>query len=174
MVLLLPPAIGDRIDGGVPVHAGELDTLSEPQEKPTYLAIGFPYSKQRQHRRHLENAATAHSLLVTRRGLSDYAELALDPLVSLILKFNKTDMYRDGAQTIAPDPIGMSGGSVWLLPGFGTSRPRPARLAGIMIEWHRGPKRILATRAHVAFSLLAELEPALGPLLPAVKFGNAT
>jgi hypothetical protein len=174
-VVLLPPEVAREVDPELPVRPEELDTLAGVDEPVTYLAIGYPYTTQRRHRRTGEVAATGYRLLLTHRPVSDYAEMALDPLGHLLLRFHKRDLYRDARRVEGPDLQGMSGGSVWALASLHPNETRPPRFAGVLTEWHRGPHpRILATRAHVALQLLLELEPSLGPSLPPLRFGNAT
>jgi hypothetical protein len=157
----------DRIDLVVvllPMSIGE----------PTYLVIGYPVSRQRAHPKNQGNAAKAHTLLVPRRPLSDYAELGLDPMGNLLLRFDRKSVYRAGVPVTAPDPVGMSGGSAWLLPGFAEGHASTPRFVGVLTEWHKDRTRMIATRAHVAFQMLLELDPALRQWMLRLEFGNAT
>lgn len=174
-VVLLAPTIAAQVDPRLPITLPEVDTLSEPVERPLYLAVGYPYTSQGKHRHTQENAATAHRLLTGRRPLFDYAELGADPLRNLILRFDKREVFRAGSQVVARNPIGMSGGSVWLMPQPGKTLPRFPRLAGIMTKWHKSPpRRIIATRTVAAIELLFELDASLAPMISPLTFGRAT
>jgi hypothetical protein len=93
----------------------------------------------------------------------------------LLLRFDKQDMFRRGHRVVAQDPIGMSGGSVWLMPDLEGSQLALPRFAGILTWWHKGAqKRILATRAVAVVQLLLELDADLARWMPPLAFGNAT
>lgn len=174
-VVLLHPDVAAAIDRSILVPPTLLDTLERPEPPLSYLAIGYPYTRQRSHRISSENAATAHGLLLTRQPLAAYANIGLDPLGTAIVGFDKKRMFRRGEQVVSPDPIGMSGGSLWALPGFPSPHAEGARLAGILIQWNRGAaKQIIATRAHVIYQMLKELDPSLAEHYPNWSFGCST
>lgn len=158
--VLLDDAVATQIERQFILHLNQIENADGIAVDGLYLATGYPYSKQRKYRWNRDNAAKNHEFVLTREPYASYAELGIDPLGTIITRFDKEDVFRSGRKNTAPDPYGMSGGSLWKL-----SRENPAdpKLAGILIEWHdkhRG-NRILATRAHVALQLLLELEPGL-------------
>lgn len=172
VVVLLPDEISEKIDSTLPITLHELDDLAKPRHRPIYLAVGYPYTKQKPHRRTGEIAATPHRIALMRGPLRDYFDLGLDPIANLLLRFDKHRAYRKGVAATSPDPKGMSGGSLWLLPDDVSGVPR---LAGFLTEWQKQRrKRLVATRAHVALQLLVELEPDLTQYLAGVGIGNAT
>lgn len=129
------------------------------------VVCGYPHRK---HRRtgHLEWESDAYTVSAMSAPLEDYARLDVQRSHAVVLGFDQKRSWTRQGQRTAPRLEGVSGGGVWVLrrPGGGDP-PRPL-LAAIFIEWHRGGKRVIATRIEVLLGGIWGYWPELRPFLP--------
>jgi hypothetical protein len=187
-----PPDTGnrnqDRIDIGL-VHLSE-ETVQNMQEDEFltlddtynldsatttghYVFTGYPQSRHKSAIKGSEVEATPYSFVVLPASLADYQNAGLDPNISLLLRFDKQNLWNSSGQVVGPDPTGISGGGVWFLDNaFATTQLQPL-LVAVAIQWWEKPrekkpsKRILATKLHVALSAIWSRFPELRSYTPA-------
>lgn len=178
----------DRIDIGL-VHLSE-ETVQNMQEDEfltlddTYnlnsatttghfVFTGYPQSRHKSAIKGSEAEATPYSFVVDPAPLADYQNAALNPRISLLLRFDKKNLWRPSGRVVGPNPTGISGGGVWFLNNAFTTTQLKPLLVAIAIQWweklgkKKPPKRILATKLHIAFSVLWSRFPELRPHLTA-------
>lgn len=129
-------------------------------KRATHLLVGYPHTKQP---KALEgNVYAAHPMIHACHSLRPEEHLALgyDPLLSVLVEFEKKRVWQLAGRATAPDPHGVSGGGLWIVPDLFEQIPTPPKLAAIAIEWHRGTRgRILTTRVQPAIALIARELP---------------
>ncbi len=127
-------------------------------ERSEHLLVGYPCSKQP---RSVGGTVFARPMDLRCLSLppSDYEKAGYNPYTSILVRFDKENVWQDGRRVRAPDPYGMSGGGLWVVRDtFGSVLPAP-KLAGVAIEWHRKNRRILATRVRPALEVIVQALP---------------
>ncbi|MGD0210457.1 MAG: hypothetical protein ABSC14_05700 [Desulfomonilia bacterium] len=183
----VPPGTGDRqqdkIDIGIvrlsketvqDMQEDEFLTLDDTYNLDTatttghYVFTGYPRSKHKRAIKEGQAEATPYSFAVVPAPLSDYQNFNLNPSISLLLRFDKQNLWRPSGRVEGPDPTGISGGGVWFLNNIFTTTPLRPLLVAIAIEKWKPPKpkRVLATKLHVALSVIWDRFPELRPYLP--------
>lgn len=167
------PATGDRrhdkvdlgfweVDSAAAEQLGKVRFLTEQDFSANrtsargrqYMAMGFPYSRNKRAIDHVIKAITP----VVRTYTSETAEnprLAKELGVTgdnhYFLNFTKSAHYADGATTNTFAPTGMSGGPLVDLGSFVDVQnydpsDSVARVAGVVLEWHKKDKAIVAIK----------------------------
>ena len=137
------------------------DLYLGPAPSGTFIVGGYPLSHQPRHLAPGNDVVRMYTLVAEEIPLPHYKRDGYDREVSLLLSFNKKETWRmDIGHATAPDLKGVSGGGIWHLQDINGSVLTP-RLCAIAIEWHRNPKRILATRIRIAIDELGRRFPEL-------------
>lgn len=182
----VPPGTGnrkqDRIDIGIVQLSEEIvrdmqedeflaldDTYNLDTATTTghYVFTGYPHSKHKCTIKGGEAEATPYSFFAVPAPLADYQNAGLNPSISLLLRFDKQNLWRPSGRVVGPDLTGISGGGVWFMDNAFATTPLKPLLVAIAIEWwKKPPKRVLATKLHVVFSAIWFRFPELQPYLP--------
>jgi hypothetical protein len=134
----------DDLDIAEPSHAAESDF---------FFVNGFPATRQPRQMRDAGFEARAFPFVTEEAAESEYAEAGISRTTSLLVHFDKDDIYRAGQLAAGPDLPGTSGGPVWRLPSAPRERPR---LAGLVVRWRlKPPLGIIARRASSLNRLIA-------------------
>ncbi len=133
-----------------------------------YMFTGYPRSKHKRAIKKGQAEATPYSFATVPAPLTDYQNAGLDPRISLLLRFDKKNLWRSLGRVEGPDPTGISGGGVWFLNNaFSTTPLRPLLVAIAIEKWKPpDPKCVLATKLHVALSIIWDRFPELRAYLP--------
>ncbi|MHB1183222.1 MAG: hypothetical protein ACYC4A_00765 [Desulfobulbia bacterium] len=133
-----------------------------------YVFAGYPCSKHKRAIKEGEAEAALYSFAVDTAPLTDYQDAGLDPCISLLLRFNKNNLWNSSGQAVGPDPTGISGGGVWFIGDAFATTPFKPLLTAIAVEWwwRVEPKRVLATKLHVILSAIWNRFPELRSYLP--------
>jgi hypothetical protein len=182
----VPPGAGnrkqDRIDIGIvrlseetvrDMQEDEFLTLDDTYNLETvtttghYVFRGYPISKHKRAIKGGQAEATPYTFVVVPAPLADYQNAYLNPSISLLLRFDKQNLWLPSGRVVGPDPTGISGGGVWFLDNAFATSPLKPLLCAIAIEWWKNQhKCVLATKLHVALSLIRSRFPELRPYLP--------
>jgi hypothetical protein len=183
----VPPGFGDRkqdkIDIGIVRLSEEivremqedefllLDDiyhLDTPMNIGHYVFAGYPCSKHKRAINEGQAKAALQPFVTDAAPIADYQDAGLDPRISLLLRFNKKNLWNSSGQVVGPDPTGISGGGVWFIGDAFATTPLKPLLAAIAVEWwwREEPKRILATKIHVVLAVIWDRFPELRPCLP--------
>jgi hypothetical protein len=115
---------------------------------------GHPSTKNKQRRQIDDETKTFKRRHITHADVlakpADYQRCRKDPEVHMGLRYRK-GKNEEGNRAVPPDPIGISGGGMWVIPDFNAARAR-SLLAGIVIEYCENDGLVVfATRIdHVA------------------------
>lgn len=138
-----------------------------------YVFAGYPRSKHKGAIKNGEAKAALYSFAVDTAPLADYQTANLDPNISLLLRFEKQNMWGpQGQGNGIASPTGISGGGVWLIGDAFATTPIKPLLVAIALEWwgklreKKPPKRVLATKIPVVLSVIWDRFPELRPYLP--------
>jgi hypothetical protein len=181
MIQTALPASGDRSHDKVDVGFWEVDTAAAQQlgqvrflkahefsENRTstrgrqYMAMGFPYSRNKKVIDHFRQTITPTVRTYTSEVVENprlASELRVTGDNHLFLDFGKSAFHSDGEKANTFAPAGMSGGplvdlgSFVDLENYGPSGP-DARIAGLLLEWHKKHNAIVALKIeHVCRAL---------------------
>lgn len=132
----------------------DLDISDTATTGGCYLFAGYPGSKNKPSLGK-EAQAVLCSFLANPAPLKDYEGACLDPSLSLLLRFNKRNLWSPLGRVTGPDLFGVSGGGVWsLCDQSAVKRPKPL-LNSIAIEWWQEQRKcVLATKIHVVLAAL--------------------
>lgn len=137
-----------------------------------YLFAGYPCSRHKRAIKEKEAEATMYSFVAKPAPLADYQNAVLNPSISLLLQFDKQNLWLSSGRVVGPDPTGISGGGVWFLDNAFATTPLKPLLVAIAVEWWekswegKPSKRVLATKLHVVLSAICDKFPELRPYLP--------
>jgi hypothetical protein len=137
-----------------------------------YVLAGYPCSKHKRSIQGGEAKAITYSFVVDPAPLSDYQDTGLNPSINLLLRFDKQKLWRPSGPVVGPNMLGISGGGIWFVDNVYTTSPLNPLLVAIFIEWwektreKKPPKRLLATKLHVALSAIWSRFTELRPYLP--------
>lgn len=140
----------------------DLDTATITRH---YVFAGYPCSKHKRAIKEGEAKATLYSFAVDTAPLADYQDAGLDPSISLLLRFDKKNLWNPLGQAVGPDPTGISGGGVWFIGDAFATTPLKPLLVAIAVEWwwREEPKRVLATKISVVLAVIWDRFPELRP-----------
>jgi len=142
----------------------ELDHAPPIADRHTFALIGYPLTKQRDAIKGTILEARAYPLAALETQPSVYGALGRDPTVSLVLGFDKRQVWSPQGLVTAPDMHGVSGGGVWRFGRRLRNASEAPKLSGIAIEWEkRGRyKHVLATRIRPILAGMARTHPDIG------------
>ena len=135
-----------------------------PGTPVAYLATGYPAKKSRRKWGTAAIKSTPFAYANVLVPPETYKLMGLDPEINVVIQFDREDVVsRAGRGVPMVKPKGMSGGALWQFDSLVRGDPRHQDLlAGILIEWHREPAKVMvATRAHIALALIAKIYPEL-------------
>jgi hypothetical protein len=173
MIQTVLPASGDRRHDKIDIGFWEVDSTAAQQlgqvtflkardfsanrvstRGRQYMAMGFPYSRNKKAIDHFRQTITPTVRTYTSETVEN-SRLASDLRVTgenhFFLDFGKSAFYSDGEKTNTFAPAGMSGGPLVDLGSFvdvETYEPNGsgARVAGVLLEWHKKHNAIVAIR----------------------------
>lgn len=121
---------------------------------PYYVLAGF--AKSQQPRRPPTPQLVANPLYLAAKKMPEtaYAEVGLDPQISLLVEYQKDSSTSEGP-VIAPDPLGISGGGAWAVPNLlDPEEPLTPKLAAILIAWRRMDDMVVTSRISMILDLI--------------------
>jgi hypothetical protein len=124
----------------------------------SFLALGYPVSKQPKSLKNGSYAAFAYHFLTHREDM-DAEPHSLESQQHFAVGYDPRDFVGDPRISEMADPIGMSGGGLWRVPLALTSPNPDGQLVGILIENHKAKKIIVASRIAEALRFLRGLRP---------------
>jgi hypothetical protein len=135
------------------MDALEVAVAGAPKVATDFFVTGYPATRQPRRMINNEYGARPFTFITEEGATAEYADAALERRTSLLVHFDKDDVFRVGTLAEGPDLFGASGGAVWRLPNASASAPL---LAGIIVSWRRrAPQGIVATRSDVLRAFLA-------------------
>jgi hypothetical protein len=158
-LMLQPPGLPPYPD--VDKEGGDADQLMGREspflEDDFFLVTGMPASRSKANPHTYQIKVEAFSLLSSRAPASTYEALRLSENLHLALVLDRTKSVNlDGSARVFPDPHGMSGSPVWRLPSEKNGLHLP-QLVGILTEFHRAEKVLIATRVRQVARQMAGL-----------------
>jgi hypothetical protein len=127
-----------------------------PRERQPYLLTGFPGSKTQLHRERRQVEAKPYANWSTSASKAAYGRVGCDAQNHIVMPFNRRKVL--GARSAIrafPNPAGMSGSPLWLLPDVnGTNDPTQTPAVGIFIEYHSARDLLVATDISVALDMI--------------------
>lgn len=139
----------------------ELDHSQSVITRNSFALVGYPYTKQRRALKGTHIEARVFQTTGLESLESTYRAAGVDPGVSLLMGFSKRRLWGPGGRVMAPDLYGVSGSGLWRFGRYLRHATTPARLSGILIEWHRtgGHNYVLGTRIRPILAALAGWYP---------------
>lgn len=143
----------------------DLITRGSHTRHPFYFAIGYPTrrAKVKAGKASINHVGDIYAG-VEVNDASIYDRLNLHPATHLILAFNREKVVSShGIRVPTVKPFGKSGGGIWRFDSLvaPSVNPRLNPLAGILTEWKKQEKVIVATRIEAYVHLLREQFPSL-------------
>jgi len=143
-----------------------IQRASTPLRSSLHVVIGFPHTKQASYP--IDGVLDLNAMIHWGNGRdpAEVSSFGLDPSTHMLLDFEKNKITGPRGVTTSADPYGVSGGGVWSAPEPLRREGHPWELAGIAIEWRKGPeKAILATRVQHVLTLFAGYSASVAPIL---------
>jgi hypothetical protein len=136
----------------------EFDILPPKAASHTFGVVGFPVSHNKAPVRGDRIRSVAYRMAALEGNDSFYRATGRDKQTNLVLGMERRDMWGPDGQRTAPDLNGVSGAGIWRYGRRLRNATAPARLSGILTEWHkRGRHRyVLGTRFDLVLAKLAE------------------
>lgn len=146
-IVTLDSGISCQISNNSFIPFSAIDTNIAETQSNIYIAMGYPWRK---------NGNLNRTTRKIRPWLASYAANSL-PLPSLpakeihanshlFIRYKKEHSKNtEGQELTAPDPHGMSGGALWRYDSSSSHNQTP-RLVGILTEWHKNHRGLLAVR----------------------------
>ena len=166
-VVALKSDLVDKIgcDSFLPVSMTDVDDIGKAGE--IYIAMGYPATKNTKVNL-VEKTFKRHVISCTANILpgKDLEKIGVSSASHLLLGFDKKHVKNtQGKDMTAPDPYGISGGPLWRFDIYTKQNPA-SRLVGILIEWRKEVKGMLAVRIPVLIAGMAVRYPQLKSFLP--------
>lgn len=122
-----------------------------------YLVTGFPRSKSNADPSSYKLKSQVSSFRVVSAKEESYTLLGVSTKRHVVMPLNVDQMvYPDGRSSRIPDPHGMSGSPVWLISDSVRSfELGHVPIVGIVIEYHKAEKLLVATDVGVALDLIS-------------------
>lgn len=146
-----------------PIELADIDpfgALIEQHPHTSFLALGYPRSKQPKILREGKYAAFAYHFLTHLEDIAPSKSLAGSPELHIAVGYQRDDFHGDPAVSMMPDPDGMSGGGLWRIPDAIVSPAPSGQLVGILIEHHSREEQVIAARILPLLQILCRLDPA--------------
>jgi hypothetical protein len=143
------------------IPVSDLVARALPRQKKQYFLTGFPATKTRREFRGRFLDSKPYANLLKSASEDEYVRLGRSQDFHIAMPFVRRKVIGPGPRQIEfPEPAGMSGSPVWLLPGdFRASLPTQAiqaSVVGIFIEYLRPRSILIATDIRVALDLIAK------------------
>jgi hypothetical protein len=153
----LPRETADEVSPDAFLMWKELDHSVPQVTRDIFFTLGFPITKQQNSLQGSEIRAAAFRMAGLECFGTAYQSLSLDPRASLLVGFNKKQMWDARGKVTAPDLNGMSGGGVWRVGPRLLSVDRAPVLSAIVVECRQKatPKHILSTRIQPILGAIA-------------------
>ena len=139
-----------------------LQAFQFPRHSKQYLVTGFPQSRSKAnpHKRLLTSEPAGFR--VESATMEQYESLGLTEQQHIVVGLDVKGMiFPDGSRRAVADPHGMSGSPLWLL--FDEAGPNSRSITpavGVVIEYHRDKRLLVATDIAVAIHLINESDDA--------------
>ena len=132
-----------------PLEWSRIGPLGLPGPQSVYVATGFPSSRAKADPSTQRLTTILSGFRTTLAPDASRASIQAHPLLQLVLALNVDRMdFPDGSVRAIADPAGMSGSPIWLLEGG------ELKCAGILIEYHRSKRLLVATDIAVGLHLI--------------------
>jgi len=160
-IVRLSPDIADEIAPDAFLTWKELDHSVPRVTRDIFFTLGYPITKQKNS---LQDDAI-HAAAFRMAGLecpeTAYQSFSLDPRASLMVGFDKKQMWDANGKVTAPNLNGMSGGGVWRVGRKLLAVERDPLLSAIVIQCRQKttPKHVLATRIQPILGVIASKYP---------------
>lgn len=132
----------------------------EAAPSTSFLALGYPRSKQPKVAKDGSYAAFAYHFL-THREIAEPGSLeSFSAAQHVLVGYDRWAFVGNPRVTQMPNPDGMSGGGLWRVP-YALTAPNPdGRLIAILIEFRKPQRLIVASRIAETLRFLRSLDPA--------------
>lgn len=150
-----PPYPGVSKDA---IPSSFLKSIDLPRVGKEYIITGFPASKSRANPNRKQLKSDPSSFGVASANPAQYLSLNLQHETHLVMPLDVEKMtFPDGSIRRISDPHGMSGSPVWLYPDLSNTNNREFNyVVGIVIEYHKNKKLLVATDIGVALQLIKD------------------
>ena len=142
----------------LPLEIEAIRARDSRRSKKQYLVVGFPKSRSNAnpHTRRLKSEPSSFRIISAE--LADYDHLGLSDATHIVLNLDIDRMhFPDGTVRQIADPHGMSGSPLWLLfDEDGDNDPHVTPVVGIVIEYHKDRKLLVATDIGIALALIEQ------------------
>jgi hypothetical protein len=137
---------------------GDLMAGALPRESKVYLVLGFPGSKSQPHLVRRDVTSEPHGFWHTSAPIHTYTKIGVGPDSHIVINFDGAKaLGSDGEVRTFPSPLGMSGAPVWLLyDEIGPNDPMRTPIVGILIEYRKPQKALIATDVGIALRMMGE------------------
>ncbi len=150
-----PPGISIR---KVPLAFASLRAFQLPRQGKHYLVTGFPQSRSRANPHSRQLRSEPSGFRIVSASSDDYRSLELKEDHHIVLGLDIANMtFPDGTQRKIADPHGMSGSPLWLLfDEQGRNDPSRTPAVGVVTEYHKDKRLLVATDIAIAIHLINE------------------
>ncbi|MFV0678595.1 hypothetical protein [Variovorax sp. tm] len=132
-----------------------------PRSGHSYIVVGFPETKNRAHRVHKHIPESGYGYHTHSEDASIYGAAGVSEESHILLSFERElGKGNDGHPMIFPDPHGMSGAPIWLVPEDGDNETKwkyGFPIVGIATRHLKRTKQILGTDISVATTFIGDL-----------------
>ncbi len=151
----VPDAAVDALGAANFLGPSRLSHNRSPPEHRYYTALGYPVSRNKHGVDHVERSISVAPSMHTSNGISEPAlakKLRLSGDEHIFVRFERQAEDADGATVNTFHPKGLSGGALLDLGDFTTpaayagSTKHRALLAGMIIEYHKGHRALVAVK----------------------------
>jgi hypothetical protein len=142
-----------------PIPISTLLPHAIPRENKQYIIVGFPATRSHANPSSNVLEAKAFSYSNVSSSLDVYSRMGVSPRTHIAISFDRNNVYgQDGSKLVFPDPHGMSGSPVWLLfDEKGINEKHFTPVVGVVVEYHRNEKVIIATDIAHALGAINEV-----------------
>lgn len=140
-----------------PLDVGSLAPYALPREGKTYFILGFPGSKGQRDPKKRKIESKVYSYRNFAHPTERYKKFDVKPESHIAIIFSrKQSVGPDGTPRLFPNPEGMSGSPVWLLPDEleALNDPKHILVVGVAIKHLKYQRTILATDIGEALNMI--------------------
>ena len=147
------PLVSKHSIGSASLRASQL-----PRTSKQYVVVGFPKSQSHANPANKQLKSRPYAFRIASAEAKQYQYLGLSDESHIVMQLDASHMFfPDGQVRAMPDPHGMSGSPLWLLyDAKGPNDPTSTPIVGVVIEYHKTEKLIVATDIALALHLINE------------------
>jgi hypothetical protein len=132
-----------------------------PRSDKEYLIVGFPGSQSKLNKKRTMLLSKPYTILGSSLLASKYHELGCEQATHILIRFRRDKVYGlNGSIRTFPTLNGMSGSPIWLLyDATGENDPDQTPAVGILTEYHKAHRAVVAIEIGLAVNLLNDALP---------------